>query len=108
MRKWIKEVWGSKTRQIIINLNGGGKMNKKIISLAMAGMIMLFSAGSVLAADKDMGSGRMYRGMEKEEHVKSFPQGHPVTKNSLNRCFWDEKDGLFFCQYPIYEGGAVQ
>ena len=79
-------------------------MNKTVLSLVVAGMMMMFSAGSALAHDVNMGD--TFKAVEKETHLKAFPQGHPVTKNNLNRCFWDEKDGLFFCQYPIYEGGT--
>lgn len=75
-------------------------MNKTMISLLVAGFLMV--AGSALAHDtKDTGMGDTFRGMDKETHMKAFPNGHPATKNPLNRCFWDEKDGLFFCQYPL-------
>ena len=75
-------------------------MNKTLITLAVAGMMMMFSAGSALAHDDGGALGNMYRASDKETHMKSFPQGHPVTNNPVNRCMWDEKENLFFCQYP--------
>lgn len=75
-------------------------MKKTITALLLTGL-MMFSAGSAFAADNTDGLGDTFRGMEKETHMKAFPNGHPATKNPLNRCFWDEKDSLFFCQYPL-------
>jgi hypothetical protein len=74
-------------------------MKKTLIGLAVASM-MMFSVGSAVAADDD-GMGDKFRGMEKQTHMKAFPNGHPATKNPLNRCFYDEKDSLFFCQFPL-------
>jgi hypothetical protein len=77
-------------------------MNKMLISLVVAAG-MMFCASYAFAHDTsaETGMGDKFRATPKEQHMKAFPQGHPATENPLNRCFWDEKDSLYFCQYPL-------
>ncbi len=81
---------------------------KKITSLIAAAMftVAVLSTGVALAHD-DEGMGNTFKAVEKADHMKAFPQGHPATKNSLNRCYYDESDNLYFCQYPLVDPGGI-
>lgn len=78
-------------------------IGKKTIVLAVVvGLLGMVAGGYAAESAAPQGSKmqqeKMYKGYTKDEHGKAFPAGHPAV-NTLNRCYWDEEAGLYFCQF---------
>jgi len=76
----------------------------KLVSALICALMMSFMVASAgFAGDKMKSNTPDYKAVPKAMHEKVFPEGHPATEQWLNHCYYDEKDGVYFCSDDYWQ-----